>query len=59
MAGHFNSISGSLSLHVLQVAREIARGILSGEFASGSIIPGEMALCGNLVSVGAALRGSG
>ncbi|URM15345.1 FadR family transcriptional regulator [Vibrio splendidus] len=32
------------SLHV-QVAREIARGILSGELPQGSIIPGEMALC--------------
>ena len=45
MAGHFNSISGSKrSLHV-QVAREIARGILSGDLPQGSIIPGEMALC--------------
>lgn len=45
MAGHFNSISGSKrSLHV-QVAREIARGILSGNLPQGSIIPGEMALC--------------
>ncbi|WP_372384092.1 FadR/GntR family transcriptional regulator [Vibrio sp. BS-M-Sm-2] len=45
MAGTFNSISGSKrSLHV-QVAREIARGILSGDLAQGSIIPGEMALC--------------
>ena len=38
MAGHFNSISGSKrSLHV-QVAREIARGILSGDLPQGSII---------------------
>lgn len=45
MANSFNSISGSKrSLHV-QVAREIARGILSGELAQGSILPGEMALC--------------
>ena len=45
MVGTFNSISGSKrSLHV-QVAREIARSILSGELAQGSIIPGEMALC--------------
>ncbi|WP_299689070.1 FadR/GntR family transcriptional regulator [uncultured Vibrio sp.] len=45
MVSKFNSISGSKrSLHV-QVAREIARGILSGELAEGSIIPGEMALC--------------
>lgn len=45
MAGSFNSISGSKrSLHV-QVAREIARGILSGNLPQGSIIPGEMALC--------------
>ncbi|MFA0677419.1 FadR/GntR family transcriptional regulator, partial [Vibrio sp. 10N.222.51.A6] len=29
----------------VQVAREIARGILSGELPQGSIIPGEMALC--------------
>lgn len=45
MAGNFASISGSKrSLHV-QVAREIARGILSGDLPQGSIIPGEMALC--------------
>ncbi len=45
MIGEFNSISGSKrSLHV-QVAREIARGILSGELEQGSILPGEMALC--------------
>ncbi|MGY3569857.1 FadR/GntR family transcriptional regulator [Vibrio paucivorans] len=45
MAGSFNSISGSKrSLHV-QVAREIARGILSGDLPQGSIIPGEMVLC--------------
>ncbi|ASI91836.1 FadR/GntR family transcriptional regulator [Vibrio mediterranei] len=45
MSGNFNSISGSKrSIHV-QVAREIARGILSGDLPQGSIIPGEMALC--------------
>ncbi|MEZ8819676.1 MULTISPECIES: FadR/GntR family transcriptional regulator [unclassified Vibrio] len=45
MISTFNSISGSKrSLHV-QVAREIARGILSGDLPQGSIIPGEMALC--------------
>ncbi|MBD1577934.1 MULTISPECIES: FadR/GntR family transcriptional regulator [Vibrio] len=45
MSNEFNSISGSKrSLHV-QVAREIARGILSGKLPQGSIIPGEMALC--------------
>ncbi|MEZ8319260.1 FadR/GntR family transcriptional regulator [Vibrio splendidus] len=45
MASTFNSISGSKrSLHV-QVAREIARGILSGDLPQGSIIPGEMVLC--------------
>ncbi|MBB1314396.1 MULTISPECIES: FadR/GntR family transcriptional regulator [Aliivibrio] len=45
MSGPFNVISGSKrSLHV-QVAREIARGILSGQLPQGSIIPGEMALC--------------
>ncbi|MDN3701791.1 FadR/GntR family transcriptional regulator [Vibrio artabrorum] len=45
MAGSFHSISGSKrSLHV-QVAREIARGVLSGNLPQGSIIPGEMALC--------------
>ncbi|PQJ84209.1 FadR/GntR family transcriptional regulator [Aliivibrio sifiae] len=45
MSGSFNVISGSKrSLHV-QVAREIARGILSGKLPQGSIIPGEMALC--------------
>ena len=45
MLGTFESISGSKrSLHV-QVARNIARGILSGELAQGSILPGEVALC--------------
>ncbi|MGR5177128.1 FadR/GntR family transcriptional regulator [Vibrio parahaemolyticus] len=45
MTGKFNSITGSKrSIHV-QVAREIARGILSGDLPEGSIIPGEMALC--------------
>lgn len=45
MTGKFNTIAVSKrSIHV-QVAREIARGILSGELAEGSIIPGEMALC--------------
>lgn len=45
MANTFNSISGSKrSLH-MQVAREIARGILSGDLPQGSIIPGEIALC--------------
>ncbi|EGA70600.1 putative transcriptional regulator [Vibrio sinaloensis DSM 21326] len=45
MTGSFSSISGSKrSLHV-QVAREIARGILSGKLAQGSILPGEMDLC--------------
>ncbi|OEF23169.1 FadR/GntR family transcriptional regulator [Vibrio rumoiensis] len=45
MSNEFSSISGSKrSLHV-QVAREIARGILSGKLPQGSIIPGEMALC--------------
>lgn len=45
MTNTFNSISDSKrSLHV-QVAREIARGILSDELKQGSIIPGEMALC--------------
>ena len=37
MVGTFNSIAGSKrSLHV-QVAREIARSILSGQLAQGSI----------------------
>lgn len=45
MASTFNHISGSKrSLHV-QVAREIARGILSGDLPQGKIIPGEIALC--------------
>ncbi|WP_070971251.1 FadR/GntR family transcriptional regulator [Vibrio sonorensis] len=45
MSNAFSSISGSKrSLHV-QVAREIARGILSGRLAQGSILPGEMELC--------------
>ena len=45
MNGTFNSISGSKrSLHV-QVARKIARRILSGELPQDSIIPGEIVLC--------------
>ncbi|WP_375748945.1 FadR/GntR family transcriptional regulator [Vibrio sp. HN007] len=41
----FGAISGSKrSLHV-QVAREIARSIISGDLPEGSVIPGEMALC--------------
>mgnify|MGYP001770908825 CR=1 FL=1 len=45
MSGEFHSISGSKrSLHV-QVAREIARSILSGKIPQGSILPGEMSLC--------------
>lgn len=41
----FNTIASSKrSLHV-QVAREIARSIISGELEQGSLIPGEMALC--------------
>lgn len=45
MANAFNPISGSKrSLHV-QVAREIARGILSGNIPEGSLLPGEMVLC--------------
>ncbi|WP_354625766.1 FadR/GntR family transcriptional regulator [Psychromonas sp. MME2] len=44
-SSNFTTISGSTrSLHV-QVARTIARSILSGELAQGSIIPNEMALC--------------
>jgi DNA-binding FadR family transcriptional regulator len=45
MIGDFDSIAGSKrSLHV-QVAREIARKILSGELAQNSIIPSEIDLC--------------
>lgn len=45
MGKGFNQIAGaSRSLH-LQVARSIARGILSGELSQGTIIPGEMELC--------------
>ena len=45
MCSSFTSIvSSKRSLHV-QVAREIARKILSGEIQEGSLIPGEMALC--------------
>jgi DNA-binding FadR family transcriptional regulator len=45
MVSAFIAISESKrSLHV-QVAREIARGILSGDLPQGSIIPGEMELC--------------
>lgn len=39
-----NISSSSRSLHV-QVARNIARRILSGELPQGSIVPNEMALC--------------
>lgn len=42
---NFSSIStSSRSLHV-QVARSIARRILSGELPQGSIVPNEMTLC--------------
>ncbi|BEU03657.1 GntR family transcriptional regulator [Agarivorans sp. OAG1] len=45
MSNEFMQIEGaSRSLH-LQVAREIARGILSGSLPQGSIIPGELDLC--------------
>jgi len=45
MQSAFSEIAGvKRSLHV-QVAREIARKILSGEVAQNEIIPGEMALC--------------
>lgn len=45
MSNQFNSISGAKrSLHV-QVARDIARGVLSGELPVGSIIPNEQDLC--------------
>ncbi len=45
MTNNFALISTSnRSLHV-QVARSIARSILSGELAQGSIVPNEMALC--------------
>ncbi|NLS13746.1 FadR family transcriptional regulator [Vibrio sp. SM6] len=45
MSQAFDSITGSKrSLHT-QVAREIARGILSGKIPQGSILPGEIVLC--------------
>ena len=45
MTNNFSSIStSSRSLHV-QVARSIARRILSGELAQGSLVPNEMTLC--------------
>jgi len=45
MSNGFTPIKGAArSLH-LQVAREIARRILSGSLAQGSIIPGELELC--------------
>lgn len=45
MSSSFTAIAGSKrSLHV-QVAREIARRILSGQLAQGQVIPGEMTLC--------------
>ncbi|WED24988.1 FadR family transcriptional regulator [Vibrio sp. JC009] len=45
MLSSFGAIAGSKrSLHV-QVAREIARSIISGKLPEGSVIPGEMALC--------------
>lgn len=56
MSSSFQSISGSKrSLHV-QVAREIARGILSGELQQGSLIPGETVLCGQFGISRTALR---
>ncbi|MGB6137862.1 MAG: GntR family transcriptional regulator, partial [Shewanella sp.] len=45
MNGDFESIAGSKrSLHV-QVAREIARKILSGQLPQNSVIPSEVDLC--------------
>ncbi|MGF1681436.1 FadR/GntR family transcriptional regulator [Photobacterium minamisatsumaniensis] len=45
MSSSFSVIAGSKrSLHV-QVAREIARRILSGQLEQGQVIPGEMSLC--------------
>lgn len=53
---NFSSIStSSRSLHV-QVARSIARGILSGELAEGSIVPNEMTLCSQFGVSRTALR---
>lgn len=45
MSNHFSAISSSSrSLHV-QVARDIARRILSGELPEGSCVPNEQTLC--------------
>lgn len=53
---NFSSIStSSRSLHV-QVARSIARRILSGELAQGSIVPNEMTLCSQFGVSRTALR---
>jgi len=45
MASSFSTISGSSRNLHLQVARTIARGILSGDLPQGSKIPNEMTLC--------------
>lgn len=56
MASSFVQIAGSKrSLHV-QVAREIARKVLSDELPQGSIIPGEMELCEQFAVSRTALR---
>ncbi len=56
MSNEFHSISDSRrSLHI-QVAREIARSILSGKIPQGSLLPGEMVLCGQFGISRTALR---
>jgi len=45
MSSSFRTISGSSRNLHLQVARTIARGILSGDLPQGSKIPNEMTLC--------------
>lgn len=45
MSSMFNNVSTSMSKLHVQVARKIARGILSGDLVQGSKIPNEQTLC--------------
>lgn len=56
MSSMFTTVSGSMSKLHVQVARKIARGILSGELAQGSKIPNEQTLCDQFSVSRTALR---
>lgn len=56
MSSSFSTISGSTRNLHLQVARTIARGILSGDLSQGSKIPNEITLCAQFGISRTALR---